>query len=176
MTASTERGTLFGDDRNGGLMTAEQVAQLLAATPLFADLDPEIRLAVARYGDEAAFAEGRLLAHEGAPADRFYVLLQGEVALEVHDAGGGPLSIETLAAPDVVGWSWLMPPYRWHFDVRAISAVRAVAIEAEALRVAMSHDDAVGFTLMTRFARVLLQRLQATRLRLLDVYQHPAAR
>ena len=148
-------------------MTAEQVAELLRGSPLFADLDSAARLALARYGDEASFAPGALLARDGWPADRFYVLLEGTVALEIHGPGCGPIPIEQLTVPEVVGWSWLMPPFQWHFDVRAVTAVRAIAIEAEALRVAMAEDSAFGLALMSRFARVLLQRLQATRMRLL---------
>jgi CRP/FNR family cyclic AMP-dependent transcriptional regulator len=148
-------------------MTAEQVAELLRTSPLFADLEEPSLLALARYGDEACFAAGSLLGRDGWPADRFFVLLEGTVALEVHDPSRGPIPIEELTVPEVVGWSWLMPPYRWHFDVRAVTPVRAIAIEAEALRVAMSRDAAFGFALMSRFARVVLQRLQATRLRLL---------
>ena len=150
-------------------MTADDVAQLLRRSPLFGDLDAPWLLALARYGDEARFDAGALLARDGWPADRFYVLLEGTVALEVHEPDGDPVPIETLTVPEVVGWSWLMPPYRWHFDVRAETPVRAIAIEAEALRVAMAEDASFGYALTARFARVLLQRLQATRLRLVAV-------
>lgn len=150
-------------------MTAEDVADLLRRSPLFADLDAPSLLALARYGDEARFETDALLARDGWPADRFYVLLEGTVSLDVHEPGADPIPIEMLTVPEVVGWSWLMPPFRWHFDVRAVTPVRAIAIEAEALRVAMLNTPSFGYALMTRFARVLLQRLQATRLRLVAV-------
>jgi CRP/FNR family transcriptional regulator, cyclic AMP receptor protein len=150
-------------------MTAEDVAGLLRTSPLFADLDGSSLLALARYGDEARFEVDHLLARDGWPADRFYVLLEGTVSLEVHEPGDDPIPIETLTVPEVVGWSWLMPPFRWHFDVRAVTPVRAVAIEAEALRVAMAGNPSLGYALMARFARVLLRRLQSTRLRLVAV-------
>ena len=150
-------------------MTAEDVAELLRGSPLFADLDGSSLLALARYGDEARFGAGDLLARDGWPADRFYVLLEGTVSLDVHEPGADLVPIETLTVPEVVGWSWLMPPFRWHFDVRAVTPVRAIAIEAEALRVAMVDDASFGYALMVRFARVLLRRLQSTRLRLIAV-------
>jgi CRP/FNR family cyclic AMP-dependent transcriptional regulator len=147
-------------------VTVDDVAELLRTSPLFTDLDAASLLALARYGDEARFDTDALLARDGWPADRFYVLLEGTVALEVHERGGDPMPIETLTVPEVVGWSWLMPPFRWHFDVRAVTPVRAIAIEAEALRVAMAENPSFGYALLSRFTRVLLQRLQATRLRL----------
>lgn len=150
-------------------MTAEDVADLLRTSPLFADLDATSLLALACYGDEARFDTDALLARDGWPADRFYVLLEGTVSLDMHEPGADPVPIERLTVPDVVGWSWLMPPFRWHFDVRAVTPVRTIAIEAEALRVAMVENASFGYALMTRFARVLLQRLQATRLRLIAV-------
>jgi CRP-like cAMP-binding protein len=150
-------------------MTVEDVAELLRTAPLFADLDPASLLALARYGDEVRFDAEALLARDGWPADRFYVLLEGSVSLDVHEPHAEPLPIETLTVPEVVGWSWLMPPFRWHFDVRVLTPVWAIAIEAEALRVAMVEDPSFGYALMTRFARVLLQRLQATRLRVIAV-------
>ncbi len=154
-------------------MKVEEVAALLRTAPLFADLDEPLLLAVARYGDEARFAPGTLMAHEHAPADRFFVVLAGEVALAEHDGEHGPIYVESLGPGEVVGWSWLMPPYRWHFDVRAVQPVRVIAIEAEALRVAMS-DEHLGYALMRRFSQVLLERLQATRRRLIEAHE-PAA-
>jgi CRP/FNR family transcriptional regulator, cyclic AMP receptor protein len=153
-------------------MTAEDVAELLRNSPLFADLDASSLLALARYGDEARFETDALLARDGWPADRFYVLVEGTVSLDVHEPDAEPIPIEALTVPEVVGWSWLMPPFVWHFDVRALTPVRTIAIEAEALRVAMVEDPSFGYALMTRFARVLLQRLQATRLRLIAVPRH----
>ncbi len=153
-------------------MTAEDVAELLRNSPLFADLDASSLLALARYGDEARFETDALLARDGWPADRFYVLVEGTVSLDVHEPDAEPIPIEALTVPEVVGWSWLMPPFVWHFDVRALTPVRTIAIEAEALRVAMVENPAFGYALMTRFARVLLQRLQATRLRLIAVPRH----
>jgi hypothetical protein len=75
------------------------------------------------------------------------VLLEGTVSLDVHEPGASPIPIEALTVPEVVGWSWLMPPFRWHFDVRAATPVRAIAIEVEALRVAMLDTPSFGFAL-----------------------------
>ncbi len=78
--------------------------------------------------------------------------------------------IETLGPGDVVGWSWLFPPYRWQFDAVALERVAAVALDGACLRAKCDDDTRLGFELTRRFAGVLIDRLQATRLRLLDLY------
>ena len=78
--------------------------------------------------------------------------------------------IETIEAGEVIGWSWLFPPYRWHFDARALTQVRATAFDGACLRGKCEEDSGLGYDLMSRFAQILIERLQWTRLRLLDVY------
>jgi CRP-like cAMP-binding protein len=145
----------------------EDVARLVHEAPLFGDLDDVCLEALARYGDIATFPDGALLGRQGTPADRFFVILGGGVALEAREPGCPPTPIDSLGPGEVVGWSWLSAPYRWHFDVRASGPVRAVAIEAEALRVAMTGDDHLASQLLRRFTAVLIRRLQATRHRML---------
>ena len=94
----------------------------------------------------------------------------GRVVLETFVPGRGALTIETLEEGDLLGWSWLFPPYRWHFDARALDLVRAVAFDGACLRGKIDDDHALGYELLDRFSPVMLERLQATRLQLLDVY------
>src|SRR4029453_15972243 len=100
----------------------------------------------------------------------FYVLRHGSVALEMFVPARGTAVIETIEAGEVLGWSWLFEPYRWHFDARALSLVRATAFDGACMRGKCDADPALGYDLMGRFAQVLIGRLQSTRLRLLDVY------
>ncbi|HTT86555.1 MAG TPA: cyclic nucleotide-binding domain-containing protein, partial [Acidimicrobiales bacterium] len=115
---------------------------------------------------------GRLLLAENDPADTLYLLRRGSVAIEIHAPGRGPITIETVGPGAVVGWSWLVPPYRWHFDARAATAVGAVALDGACLRSKSEEDPVLGYALMKRVAAVLVERLQMTRLRLLDLYGH----
>jgi len=143
---------------------------LLAEVPLFAGLsEDELELLVG-CASNVRFEQGDVLFREGDPADTFYVVRHGAVALEAHVPARGELTIETIEAGEVVGWSWLFPPYRWHFDGRALSQVRATAFDGGCLRWKCDDDPALGYDLMKRFAQVLMERLQWTRLRLLDVY------
>ena len=98
------------------------------------------------------------------------MIRQGSVAIESFVPTRGAVTIETIEAGDVLGWSWLFPPYRWHFDARALSIVRATVFDALCLRQKCESDAELGYALMGRFAQVLIERLQWTRFRLLDVY------
>ena len=122
-------------------------------------------------GSKVQFASGSFIFHEGEDADRFFVIQQGMVALEVFVPGRGPHTISTLHAGDVLGWSWLFPPYRWHFDAQALEPTRALAFDAPCLRAICETDHDIGYALVRRFAEIITQRLQATRLQLLDVYK-----
>ena len=144
--------------------------------PVFAGLDERFAVRLAGCAVTAGFEHGASVFREGDAADAFYVIRRGRVALELFVPGRGPLTIETLEPGEVVGWSWLFPPYRWHFDARAVTAVRAVAVDGACLREKCDEDPALGYELMRRFSAVLIERLQATRVRLLDLYGRPDAR
>lgn len=146
------------------------IADLMREAPLFADMRADRLQLLSGCGQNVQFAEGETLFREGEGADVFYVLRHGTITLETYVPSRGPITIETLGAGEVVGWSWLFPPYQWHFDARALSLVRAVQFDTTCLRDKLEEDSALGFDLMSRFAQVLQQRLRWTRMRLLDVY------
>jgi len=146
--------------------------QLIAASPTFAGLAPAQLQLIAGCGANERFAAGERLFREGAPAERFFLIRQGAVALEIEAPGRGALVIETLHEGEVVGWSWLFEPYRWQFDARARTPTAVVAFDGACLRGKCESDHELGYQLMRRFAASLIERLQATRLQLLDVYGH----
>ena len=116
------------------------------------------------------FGDGAYLTREGDPADTFFVIRKGSVAIETHVPQRGALVIETLHDHELVGWSWLVPPYRTQFDVRANGPAHTIAFDGACLRGKCDADPLLGYELLRRFSAVLLERLQATRLRLIDVY------
>jgi CRP-like cAMP-binding protein len=148
----------------------ETIDAVLRDVPVFAGLAPEQLTLLAGCASNVHLDEGQVLFREGDSADTFYVVRHGSVALETFVPARGAVTIETLEAGEVVGWSWLFAPYRWHFDGRALSAVRATAFDGVCLRGKCEDDPRLGYELMSRFAQVLIERLQWTRLRLLDVY------
>lgn len=147
----------------------ESIEQELAATRMFGNLTPEQIKEVADLGEEVEFADGRALMVEGDRLDSFFLIRDGFVALEIQ-APAGAITIETLHKGDPVGWSWLFEPYLTHFDARSRGITRAIKFDAAVLRSRCAQDAQLGYELMRSFTSVIVERLQATRLQLLDVY------
>jgi CRP/FNR family transcriptional regulator, cyclic AMP receptor protein len=156
----------------------QTIDALLRESPTFASLEPARLEVIAGCATNVHFDADHVLFREGDAADTFYLVRHGSVALETFVPARGSLLIETIEPGEVVGWSWLFEPYRWHFDARALTEVRATAFDGACLRGKCDADPALGYDLMTRFAHVMIERLQWTRLRLLDVYgsTHAGAR
>lgn len=144
--------------------------EMIASSPVFAGMAHDDLALIAGCAQNVGFEEGELLFREGQPADTFYLVRKGRVALEVHTPERGGLVVDSADPGEVVGWSWLFPPYRWHFDARAAEEVRAIAFDGECLRGKCDEDPRLGYELMQRIAQVMIDRLQNTQLRLLDVY------
>lgn len=146
------------------------IEDLIAHASVFAGLASEHLELVAGCGQNDRADAGEFLFREGDPAQRFYLIRSGAVSLEVEAPGRGQLRIETLDAGEVVGWSWLFAPYRWALDARVLEPTALVAFDGACLRGKVDTDHELGYQLMRRFAAVIVERLQATRLQLLDVY------
>ena len=148
----------------------ETIERLLRDVPFFADMADEQLTLIAGCASNVHFDADEVLFREGDPADTFFLVRHGEVALEQFVPGRGGITIETIQSGEVIGWSWLFPPYRWHFDARALTPVRATVFDGACMRGKCQDDPRLGFDLMSRFAQVMMERLQWTRLRLLDIY------
>jgi CRP-like cAMP-binding protein len=134
------------------------------------DLPSSVRDVVAQHSRLRDFPEGTWLFREGAPATEFHLVVSGRVAVSMHTPGAGEQVVDTVEACETVGWSWLVPPYRWFFDARAVTDVTAVTVDAVALRARAEDDPAIGYALLRAVNAVMLARLQAARVRLADVY------
>ena len=138
--------------------------------PFFAGLGPEFGGAISGCARNLRFSSGEYLFREDEPADEFYLLRHGTVALEMHAPGRQPIVVATLRESDILDGAWLVPPYRWTFDGRAAELVRALGVNARCLREKCEADHDLGYELMKRFAGAMGERLRATRLQVLDVY------
>ena len=145
--------------------------ELLAAAPVFAGLGPDDLTLIAGCAQNVGFDEDELVFREGEPADTCSVVRRGRVALELHTPERGGLVIETIEPGEVVGWSWLFEPYRWHFDARADTPVRAIAFDGACLRRKCDEDHHLGYTLTKRLLYEVQQRLERVRMQRLDVYK-----
>jgi CRP-like cAMP-binding protein len=148
----------------------ETIADLLSRHTFFAGLKPEYLALVAGCGQNVHFAAGAHLAREGDAAERFFAIRAGSVAVETYMPARGPVTVQTLGEGEIVGWSWLFPPYVWQFDVRARTDVSATAFDGTCLRAKCDADPALGYDLMKRLAQLVSRRLETARRQLLDVY------
>jgi len=147
----------------------------LASQPFFKGLSaPQLDLLL-NNSMEVEFPAGKSIFREGELANRFYLVIEGEVALESapKDKAGVPQLIQTIGAGDVLGWSWLFPPYFWRFDARAVKPTKAIFIYGTRVRELCENDPRLGYELMKRTAEVVIGRLQATRRQLLEPSEKP---
>jgi len=148
----------------------ENLERFIREHPFFKGIDPKACATVVGCAANERFNAGEYIFREGGPADKFYLLRHGNVALEVHVPGHDPIIVETLQEGDVLGWSWLVPPYRWRADARALYLVRAISLDAKCLREKYESDHTLGFELFKRFVPVIARRVEAGRLQLVDMY------
>ncbi|MFO1057824.1 MAG: cyclic nucleotide-binding domain-containing protein [Dongiaceae bacterium] len=148
----------------------EGLERIVREHRFFAGLDEPFLQLVVGCARNVRFDEGQYLFREAAPADQFFLIRHGRVALELSGPGRGTVTFQTVGEGEILGVSWLIPPYRWTYDARAIELTRAIGIDAACLRGKCEADHDLGYEMMKRFMPVLIQRLQATRLQILDVY------
>lgn len=151
----------------------EGLERIVREHPFFSGLDEGFCKLVCGCAKNIAFQAGEYLFHEGEPADQLYLLRHGRVGLEVKAPGRGAVTFQTLVAGEIVGISWLIPPYRWRCDARALELTRAIAVDAKCLRRKFEEDHELGYDVMQRFLPVLIDRLHGTRMQILDVYGTP---
>ena len=149
------------------------VADLIRAHPFLHDLDDAAVALIAGCGSNTVFTAGDYVFREGNQADYFYLLRSGRVCLETFVPGKGPVGFCTLREGNILGVSWLIPPYRSRFDARVMETARAIAFDAECLRGKCEADHHLGYALMKRFIPIVVDRLQTARLQALDVYAAP---
>ena len=154
-------------------MKIEGLDRLLEEHPLFQNMDEVLRQVIVGCAANESFAAGEYIFREQEAADKFYLLRYGSVALEIHLAGREPLIVDTLHEGDILGWSWLIPPYRWMLDARAVQLTRAISLDTKCIRGKMEEDHRLGYELYRRFMPVIAKRLQAGRLQLIDMYGTP---
>lgn len=146
------------------------IEEYLPDHPFFSGLEPNDLALLAGCATNVSIAAGEYLFREGEPANQFFVVRRGLVALEVHGPAAGTMTVDTAEAGDVVGWSWLVPPYNWLFDARAVEPTGAVAFDGACLRGKCEQDPRLGYELMKVVTHVMLSRLTAARVRLLNLY------
>jgi CRP-like cAMP-binding protein len=156
------------------MVQVEGLDRLLREHPFFAGMDPDSQRIVAGCAANERYEAGEYVFREGEAADKFYLIRSGAIAIEVHVPGREPVIMDTLGDGEVLGWSWIVAPYVWVFDARAVQLSRLVSLDAKCLRGKLEKDHSLGYEMFKRFVPVIADRLGAARMRLIDMYGHPA--
>lgn len=151
-------------------MSAKSHQEILASHPFTSGLSPAHLHLLQTCSGDRIYAPGDFLCREGEAADSFFLIWEGRVALEVHVVRHGGLRVETIHPGEVLGWSWMVAPHRWRLDARALEPVRAVVLDAPALRKHCDRDHELGFQVLKRLTQVVGHRLSRTRAQLVEMH------
>jgi CRP-like cAMP-binding protein len=136
----------------------------VAAHPFFIGMNAHYIRLLSDCAMATRFAKDQVIFRAGETANRFYLIERGKVVLESEpDAGGAPVIIDTISAGDLLGWSWIFPPYIWHFTARAVEPTRSIFFYGTILREYCDKDPALGYELFKRMSEVMMRRLQRAR-------------
>lgn len=151
-------------------MSMSSLDNVILQHPFFAGVDPKLIQLIASCAKNARYEAGEVLFREGDAADTFSLIREGRVSVEAMIPQRGFTTVQTVSAGEVLGWSWFLPPYRWHYDARVIKAARAIVFDGKCLREKCEQNHELGFEVLKRLSIVIAGRLEATRLQLLDIY------
>ena len=148
----------------------ESLEKILTQHPFVVGLPSEHIQLIVGCAKNVVFEPGKYLFKENEEANSFYIIRSGKVALEIYSPEVGSIIIQTLGEGDIIGWSWMIPPYQWRFDARAVELTRVIELDGTCLRNKCEIDPKLGYEIMKRLANVFEQRIHAMRIQLLDLY------
>ena len=146
----------------------KSLRETITEHPFFLGMKPEHLDVLVGCASETKLKPDQVLFREGEPASQFYLIEGGRIAIESRQLSSGSERVQTLGPGDVLGWSWLFPPFTWHFQARALEPARAIVLDGARLLVTAEKNREFGYELMKRVAHVVIRRLQATRKQLLE--------
>lgn len=149
------------------------IIKTLQEHAFFYHLSEETVAYIASCGYEKVFRPEEMIGQEGTPANDFYIVQKGKIAIQIHAPHQGAITVHTVSQGDIVGWSWLFPPYEWCFDIKALEATSVIALDGKCLRNKCEEDHELGYALMKKFSHIMIQRLRETRMQVLDMYRKP---
>jgi CRP-like cAMP-binding protein len=149
----------------------QRLKTIISKHPIFKGLDKRYIELIANHSSIVTFSPDDLIFREGDEANECYIILEGKVSLEITmSPDREPITIQNIGAGDVLGWAWLFPPHKRRFDARAITPIKAIAIDGKFLRTRCEKDHHLGYELMKRFAILIEERLRAVRSQNPDMY------
>lgn len=154
-------------------MTPSSLEEYLAAQAFFSGLRPEFIEFLVHRARERRIEPGQVLFRQGERARHFYLLQNGGIVIEIPAITGPTLTVQRLGADQILGWSWLIPPYRWNFQARAEEATTLLEFEGDPVLARCEEESEFGYALMKRFAALMSERLEAARQKIMDQWNPP---
>jgi CRP/FNR family transcriptional regulator, cyclic AMP receptor protein len=150
------------------VMNQSDIVRHLSEQSFFADLSEEHIEWLSRQAVETRFDADELVARQGDRADRFFLLLEGSLGVEVPAIAGPKLEITKLGPGQIFGWSWLIRPYKWHFNARALEPTRVLDFDGKAILEHCEEDPAFGYALLKLFSYLMATRLESAQRKMMD--------
>jgi CRP/FNR family transcriptional regulator, cyclic AMP receptor protein len=154
-------------------VSSQSIGDYLSTRAFFSELDQDYMKFLADSATEMRIKKGDVLFQQGERADKFYLLRKGQVSVQVPALMGPVLEIQTLGEGQMLGWSWLIPPYRWNFQARALEDSDLLEFDGSAILARCEKDPKFGFELFKRFAALMSERLDAARQKMMDAWNPP---
>ncbi len=151
--------------------TAASIEESLKKHAFFAGLDAEVIRTIAEFGTRKSFPENQLIFRRGESADKFFLIESGLVSVGINPSMHSPVNIQIVTDNEVLGWSWLVPPYVWQFDGRTLEPTTVIILNAEKLRNLFETRADIGYEISRRVVQIVGRRLQATRIQFWDIYR-----
>jgi CRP-like cAMP-binding protein len=174
--ASVSAGSRFSgaDNRGNDYSAPERISmndlkQRVVNHPFFGGMKSSHLAVLAECAKEAVFATDEILFREGDPANQFYLIESGRIIVETHEPANPTITVQELGGGEVLGWSWLFPPFAWHFQAHAAEPTKVIALNGGRLLNTAERDHDFGYELMKRVAQVVIHRLQTSRKQLLEL-------
>ncbi len=152
-------------------MDTQAIVEVLEGNPFFSGLNRDIQQFLAANATERKFETGDVAFAFGQSADTFYLVLDGKIAVQVAALEGPPLELQKLGQGEVLGWSWLIKPYRWNFQARAQQPSRVLEFDGLAIRSQCDKDPAFGYAVLSRFSALMSERLDSARRRMMEAWR-----
>ena len=151
-------------------MKTKEIKAIVKEQPFLGDLKPKFLDLLVGCASQTFLDKGHFLLSQGQDANRFYIITQGQITIEIQGKDARPVTIQKLGASDILGWSWLIPPYKWQFDALVLEPTSVIAFDGKCLRKKCEEDCELGYDMLKRITGVMAYRLYHTRMQLMDFY------
>lgn len=154
-------------------MTNPSIAKYLSSHYFFSGLNPEFIEFLARCANQRQLKQDEILFRQGERAHQFFLLRKGSISIEIPAITGPMLEVQNLEPDQILGWSWLIAPYQWNFQARAVESSEVLEFDGDAVLARCEEEPKFGYELVKRFSSLMSERLNAARRKMMDQWNPP---